>query len=52
MENTATGRDNEFHLLLSDKEMIMLDHLTVVTKGSRSDILRKALKNYYDAMIY
>lgn len=42
-----TSKTNQYRLRMNDKEMDMLNHLSVETGEKKSDILRKALRNYY-----
>ena len=42
-----TSRSNRLEVRLDDKDMSMIDQLSYLDEGTKSDVLRKALKTYF-----
>ena len=43
----ATSRLNRLEVRLDDNDMTMIDQLSYLDEGTKSDVLRKALKTYF-----
>jgi hypothetical protein len=43
----ATSRSNRLEVRLDDNDMTMIDQLLYLDEGTKSDVLRKALKTYF-----
>lgn len=46
------GREEQFHMRMTTKEKDMLSEISIETGQSKTDIMREALKMYYNRYLY